>query len=239
MEFYQHRTVDEQADRLPEKYRENFKRTQIDRIKIDGETIQGYFDYSFLEEKSYVEQPIRSNDGSVDVENYNTFLTPRIIIRYNMMGIEDYRALMKKLKTKNAFSVTCYDLVEDKIVTHEMYCAPSQMPIIYHQYLMALGIKEHTIELIGTNNVKDIILKYHINREGYDFLPSERSLKRNEPHKLEDSLYWEKDNGYTVTSSAVGTLLSWNTMPNGEGVSYSLDNNYYFSKDIDLYAQWR
>lgn len=151
--FYEKRTVQEQASRLPAEYREHYRNTQLDRIEIDGETIQGYFEYSFVEEKSYTVQPVRSNDGVIDdIDNYETFLTPRIIIKYNMMDIEDYRKLMKKLKSKkNGFTVTCYDIVEDKRVTHEMYFAPPQMPIIYQKYLMALGVQEYTIELIGTN----------------------------------------------------------------------------------------
>lgn len=152
MNFYPHRTVEEQAARLPLDLQENYQATQLDRIKIDGEEIMGYFEYSFMEEKSYTEQPTRSIDGSIpDIDEYTTFLTPRIIIKYNMMNIEDYRKLMKMLKSKNSFLVECYDIVDDKRVTHDMYFAPPSMPIIYQQYLMALGIREYSIELIGTN----------------------------------------------------------------------------------------
>ena len=154
MNFYPHRTVDEQADRLPSELRAKYKATQIDRIVIDGKEILGYFEYSFLEEKSYKTQPVRSMDGTMEsLDDISTFLTPRIIIKYNMMGIEDYRKLMSMLNDtkKNAHIVTCYDIVKDKRVTHEMYFAPTSMPIIYQQYLIALGVQEFTIELIGTN----------------------------------------------------------------------------------------
>jgi uncharacterized repeat protein (TIGR02543 family) len=151
--FYKNRSISEQSNRLPSFYQSNYERVQLDRIKIDDEEIQGYFEYSFLEEKSYVEQPTRSNDGSIgNIDEIETILTPRVIIKYNMMNIDDYRRLMKKLKSKNSFNVTCYDIVEDKMVTHQMYAAPSSMPKIYQQYLMAMGIQEFTIELIGTNN---------------------------------------------------------------------------------------
>ena len=165
MLFYPHRTVEEQMDRLPPELQEKYRETQLDRIEIDGEVINGYFEYSFLEEKSYVSQPVRSDDGVIyDLDDYQTFLTPRIIIRYNMMNIEDYRRLMKKIKSKkNAFNVTCYDVVEDKRVTHEMYFATPQMPIIYQQYLIALGIKEYVIELIGTNRRTTFELTYFFN----------------------------------------------------------------------------
>ena len=165
MQFYPHRTVEEQSNRLPQELREAYKNSQLDRITIsDGETeleVTGYAEYSYLEEKSYKEQPVRTSDGKIpEIEEYATFLTPRLIIKYNMMGIDDYRALMKMIKRKNSFVVTCYDVVEDKIVSKEMYVAPTSMPIIYQQYLIALGIQEFTIEFIGTNNEKSIIEFY-------------------------------------------------------------------------------
>lgn len=152
MNFYPNRTVEEQMQRLPLELRTKYKSTQLDRIEIDGCEIQGYFDYSFMDEKSYTEQPVRSQDGSIEnLKDYTTFLTPRLIIKYNMMNIDDYRTLMTFLKSKNTFNVTCYDIVADRRVTHEMYFANPQMPIIYQRYLAALGVQDYTIELIGTN----------------------------------------------------------------------------------------
>lgn len=156
MQFYTKRTVSEQANRLPLELREAYIKSQLDRITIfDGLKeleLTGYAEYSYLEEKSYSTQPVRTIEGIIEeIEEYKTFLTPRLIIKYNMMGIEDYRSLMKMLKKRNSFIVKCYDVVEDKIVTNSMYRATPSMPIIYQQYLMALGIQEYTIELIGTN----------------------------------------------------------------------------------------
>ena len=161
MKFYPYRTIDEQAERLPLEFQEKYKTTALDRIEIDGCEIHGYFEYSFMEEKSYAEQPFRSQDGSIeDLDNYTTFLTPRLIIKYNMMNIDDYRNLMTLLKSKNAFNVTCYDIVADRRVTHEMYFANPKMPVIYQQYLSALGVQDYTIELIGTNRKPDKIHFY-------------------------------------------------------------------------------
>lgn len=156
MNFYPHRTVEEQAERLPEELREAYKNSQIDRIIIfDGkETIEltGYAEYSYLDEKSYKTQPVRTQDGAIqEIEEYATFLTPRLVIKYSMMGIDDYRSLMKMLKRRNGYIVKCYDVVEDKIVKNEMYVATPSMPRIYQQFLIAMGIQEYNIELIGTN----------------------------------------------------------------------------------------
>lgn len=162
MQFYPHRTVEEQAERLPEELREAYKNSQIDRIRMfDGNKaieLTGYAEYSYLDEKSYKAQPVRSQDGAIEeIEEYATFLTPRLIVKYNMMGIDDYRSFMKMIKGRNGFAVQCYDPVEDKIVTNEMYVATPSMPIIYQQYLAALGIKEYNIEMIGTNSQRKII----------------------------------------------------------------------------------
>lgn len=196
MQFYPHRTVEEQAERLPEQLREAYRNSQLDRIKIsDGVTeleLTGYAEYSYLEEKSYKTQPVRTQDGAIpEIEEYATFLTPRLIIKYNMMHIDDYRSLMKMLKRKNAFNVTFYDVVEDKIVTHEMYVATPSMPIIYQQFLMALGIQEYVIELIGTNNPPD--MKFYI--EGTEYV-TKSGTKWGEFAESVDFLTIESSSGY-------------------------------------------
>lgn len=187
MDFYPKRSIEEQASRLPEEYRENYDRVQLDRIWIDGCEISGYFEYSFMEEKSYKEQPVRSQDGTiVDLEQYSTFLTPRLIIKYNMMGIGDYRKLMTLLQSKNAFEVTCYDEVRDRHVTHEMYFAPPSMPIIYQKYLKALGIQDCSIELIGTNRSSGSF-EITIGTEKYTAYVNEdwmRFVRRNPKYKI-------------------------------------------------------
>ena len=175
MNFYPHRTVEEQAARLPYELREAYKNSQIDRIRMfDGnKTIEltGYAEYSYLDEKSYKAQPVRSQDGAIEeIEEYATFLTPRLIVKYNMMGIDDYRSFMKMIKGRNGFAIQCYDPVEDKIVTNERYVATPSMPIIYQQYLAALGIKEYNIEMIGTNSQSKITFGVSFNGgiERYD-----------------------------------------------------------------------
>jgi hypothetical protein len=169
MQFYPKRTVEEQAERLPPSYQESYLNSKLDRIEIDGCEIHGYFEYSFMEEKSYMEQPTRSQDGSIEnLDDYSTLLTPRLIIKYNMMNIDDYRTLMTFLKSKNTFNVTCYDIVADRRVTHEMYFANPSMPIIYQRYLSVMGIKEYSIELIGTNRrTEDMEISFYIGDTQY------------------------------------------------------------------------
>lgn len=252
MDFYARRTVAEQADRLPQAFRDNYRRTQLDRIKIDGEEIFGYFEYSFLEEKSYREQPIRSDSGVIEnLNSYATFLTPRLIIKYNMMHIDDYRKLMKLLKSKNEFVVECYDIVEDKRVTHRMYFAPPQMPIIYQQYLMALGVQEYAIELIGTNDSPEITYEFNIPddiKSDFDDVVNVTTYIQSSNYNAKtivgkvpvvdkygqdytlDTLVERIDNRYS--------LLGWNTNKDGSGENYVDGAEYYISQPLTLYAIW-
>lgn len=153
-----HYSVAEQQSRLPLYLREFYETRQLDRIKIDGNEIQGYFEYSFSDEKSYVTEPTRSASGTIEnLNSYATFLTPRLVIKYNYMHIGDYRKLMQLLNSKNEFVVECYDIVLDKRVVHKMYHATPQMPTIHQRNLEVLGIRDYTVELIGTNNDFDTI----------------------------------------------------------------------------------
>lgn len=254
--FYTKRTVLEQSRRLPPDLQTDYRIRQLDRIRIDGEEILGYFEYSFLEEKSYKTQPVRADDGSIpDLENYATFLTPRLIIKYNMMQIEDYRKLMKKLKQKNVFNVECYDIVEDKRVAHEMYFAPPQMPIIYQQYLAVLGVQEYTIELIGTNRKTHINITYDFN---FSSSPDAVSLatwfNTYYPHDptivtVENLPYNQKNvvgkltlsDGSLLSQIGVSNLLYWSTSREGGeeyGARYTDGASYYLATDLTLYGQW-
>lgn len=253
-EFYAHRSVAEQKARLPQPFQKNYETTVLDQVEIDGNVIQGYMEYSFLEEKSYFEQPARSLNGSI--ENINThavFFTPRLIIKYDMMHIEDYRKLMLLLQSKNEFSVTCYDPVLDKRVTHLMYAAPTSMPVIYQQYLMALGVKEFSLELIGTNNgVKTCAVTYDYNLpSGYANKFSQTKatqvFTKNASGKIgQYATYTIDDTTYLLSSKKTIELLdnkytfqNWNTKQDGSGFYYIDGDAYFMSSDTTLYAIWR
>ena len=257
MRFYEDRSVREQMNRLPLELQQYYEKTQLDRIKIDGVEIHGYFEYSFLEEKSYREQPVRSDAGVIeDLDSYATFLTPRLIIKYNMMHIDDYRKLMKLLKSKNEFEVECYDIVEDKRVTHRMYFAPPQMPIIYQQYLMALGIQEYSIELIGTNSTPTMKYDFNIPADALSYFktqdpgePLERdgvSVGYNTKTTIGNLAITNRYgsnitfvNAFTADASAPQyAFVQWNTRKDGTGVAYADNNGYYISQNTTLYAQW-
>lgn len=240
-------------NRLPIELQQKYEKTQLDRVEIDGITLQGYFEYSFLEEKSYAENPTRSDDGSiVGLEDMRTFLTPRLIIKYNMMDIEDYRTLMKLIKSKNTFIVTCYDIVEDKRVTHEMYFAPPSMPVIYQQYLMALGVQDFAIELIGTNTDPFVNINYIFNfpdevSEEYYVTSGNYTVSASKYEKY--TIIQPNVTAYNKTTQEVITvplqtlvrtsqLVGFNTNINGTGTFFQIDQSYWISTSTTLFAMW-
>lgn len=252
-EFYHKRSVEEQKARLPQSFQSNYEKTVLDQVEIDGNVIQGYMEYSFLEEKSYFEQPTRSLNGSIEnINTYAVFFTPRLIIKYDMMNIEDYRKLMLLLQSKNEFSVTCYDPVLDKRVTHLMYAAPTSMPAIYQQYLMALGVKEFSLELIGTNNgLKSCNVTYNYNiPSGYETKFSQITAKqiftKNASGVVGETASYSVDGQtYMLSSDKTKELLDnqyifqgWNTQSDGKGFTYVDGNAYFFYGDTTLYARW-
>lgn len=243
--FYEKRTIYDQMNRLPLDLRENYKNTQLDRIELDGELITGYFNYSFLEEKSYVEEPTRSQDGSIsNIDDIPFILTPRVIINYNMMQIEDYRKVQKLHKTKNAFYVSLYDLVENKRVSHQMYFATPSMPSIYQKYLSVLGVKEYQIELIGTNNSASVTYNLNLPENvSLDNVNLSLTYTKTVPFNSATTLGIKNIDGSTLESISVNgdlyLLSSWNDKRDGSGMSFGNLSSLTLTKHILLFAQWR
>lgn len=254
IEFYPHRTVEEQKARLPQNFQENYEKTVLDQVEIDGNIIRGYMEYSFLNEKTYFEQPTRSLNGSIEnINTYAAFLTPRLVIKYNMMNIQDYRNLMTLLQSKNEFTVTCYDPVLDKRVTHKMYAAPTQMPIIYQRYLMALGVQEFSIELIGTNNgVRELTITYDYNIPSdiiwsYETSNTQTFRENVSGNVGEDATITLGEKTVQISSQDVASSImqdrylfnGWNTKQDGSGFTYIDGDSYMMTTSQTLYAQWR
>lgn len=246
-----HRTMSEQRDRLPLYLREFYEKRQLDRIKIDGNEIQGYFEYSFLNEKTYVKSPERSANGSIEnLNSYATFLTPRLIIKYNYMHIEDYRTLMRLLNSKNEFVVECYDIVLDERVVHKMYFATPAMPNIHQRYMEVLGVTDYTIELIGTNtDYEEHTLTYEFNIPSEVSWAYETVATQTFVHNLSD-IVGGVNASYTNSESQVINISeetfnnkyvfqTWNTQADGKGMNYIDGDAYFIQNNITLYAIWK
>lgn len=140
---------------------------EIHKVVIDGNEFSGYKAFSFIWEKTYVKEPTRSSNGTIgNLNSYATFTTPHLKIDFSMISIDDYRRLYKLILQKSEFNVTCYDIVNDKKTTNKMYFAPDQFPILYtvarqlasgKDIIELTGVRDYTIELIGTNNELDLV----------------------------------------------------------------------------------
>lgn len=253
IKFYPNRTIEEQKARLPQAFQANYGATVLDQVEIDGNIIRGYMEYSFLNEKSYFEQPTRSLNGSIEnINSYAIFLTPRLVIKYSMMNIEDYRNLLMLLQSKNEFTVTCYDPVLDKRVTHKMYAAPTSMPKIYQQYLMALGVQEFALELIGTNNdvgIFTVTYDYNIPSAYQSSFGTKSAtqtfaqnasgvLGANATYNIGDTVYQLNSQKSLDLLGNKYSFLGWNTKQDGSGFNYIDGDAYFISSDTRLFARW-
>ena len=130
----------------------------IHKVYIDGKVFSDYQAFSFCWIKTLKEEPSRGDDGSIpDLDNYVWFLTPQLKINFSLLSIDDYRAIMKMIYSKNAHIVTCYDIIDDDWTTNEMYFAPEEMPKLYaitealNSSPTLIGVQDYVVEMIGTN----------------------------------------------------------------------------------------
>ena len=80
----------------------------IDGIKIGGEWFVGigYQGLLNVNTKTYVEEPTRSNDGSIpNINDHDTFIVPRCKVNFKYFKIEDYQKLLRVINSANEFPV--------------------------------------------------------------------------------------------------------------------------------------
>lgn len=163
---------------------------EIHKVVIDGNVFSGYKVFTFLWEKTFVKEPTRSSNGTIgNLNSYATFITPHLKIDFSLMSIDDYRRLYKLILQKNEFTVTCYDIVSNTRVTKKMYFAPDQFPTLYtvarrlstgDKFIELTGIRNYTVELIGTNNeVESIKVTYLPNYPAGQSPPSQSEVKED------------------------------------------------------------
>ena len=98
----------EQLARLPQALQDNYNRTRLDLVEIDGEKFSSYSTFTYYEAKTYVKSPTRSQTGAMgNLNSYATFVTPRLKISFNYMDNNVYRRHIQLINSKNEFTVTC------------------------------------------------------------------------------------------------------------------------------------
>ena len=222
----------------------------IDKVTIDNNVFTDYTAFTFLMEKSYVKSPVRSSNGSIDnLDSYAWFLTPHLKMDFSLMSIDTYRTMMKLIQTKNEFTVTCYDVVNDKDVTHNMYFATEQMPKLWaiakalngDEWVELLGVQDYTVELIGTNtDVSQVSVTYNLNAPSGSTWGGETSITIATP------INFTLNVGTTLSGEDVSQITFGNTYKfkywcetaDASGFKYIDGNEYMFKSNTTLYAIW-
>lgn len=137
----------------------NYVANGIDKYVVDGITYSGYGDnYMFTWKKTYPKSPERASNGNMgNLDTFATFKTPILRVTYPLMTITDYRNMMIQYLDKNEYTVTCYDNIHNKMTTNIMYYGDPADPEYWYRTtddgkVEVLGVKNFTVELIGTNN---------------------------------------------------------------------------------------
>lgn len=219
----------------------------IDRITIDGNVFTDYRAYSFALLKSYVKSPVRSGSGVIEnLNSYATFLTPQLQIDFSIISIDSYRALIKLLRSKNEFTVTCYDVVENMDVTYKMYFEPNELPKLYtiaralngDDIVELLGVQDFSIKMVGTNSALDnISVIYHLNPPS-DSGATDRTIAENDLVKGQEVIIGQASTFQDETFNGKYKFNGWNTSQIGVGMTYLEGGSYQVSNNIILYAQW-
>lgn len=168
-------------------YNKEYVAENISFIKIDGNVFTNYGQYSFIWEKSYAKSPTRSVGGSIgNLNEMPTFIVPHLVIDFSIMSIDDYRKLMILHYDSNEHIVECYDPIYNRMITEKMYFATEEMAKlhtiaqkrflngVWEEWIDLVGVREYTVELIGTNNDEDkqYTVRYVYNAPtGADFQP--------------------------------------------------------------------
>lgn len=151
----------------------------IDYITIDGTKFTNYGAFTFMWEKSYVDDESlkRANDGSIpQINDASFFITSHLKIDFSLLSIDDYRKLLELEYEQNEHLVVVYDVLRgQKWITQYMYIATLEMPKLWtivenrqkgeenwEHWLSVCGVKDYTIELIGTNNPCNLPATYRL-----------------------------------------------------------------------------
>lgn len=240
----------------------------IDRVTIDDIHFNDYSAFTFLMEKTMVTSPTRSMDGSMELDTHAWFLTPHLKIDFSLMSIEAYRIIMKLIRSKNEFLVTCYDIVEDKDVTHKMYFATEQMPKLWsiaralnrinvqtqrpEYYTELIGVQDYTVELIGTNNdYETSTITYNLNTPSDATWSGAITATEEAATRYTTNIgvsIWDgttNDKGEENTQYIANLTFNnkykfkcWSENKNGTGFTYLDGNEYRITQDTTLYAIW-
>lgn len=234
-----------------------YEAVDIDKVYIDENCFTNYGQYQFIWEKTFVKEPKRGGRGNLgNLNSYTTFLTPHLIIDFSVMPIDDYRAIMKLHYERNEYTVKCYDIIYNRPIKVKMYFATEQMAKLYtinktrlkgngewEDFIMLAGVKEYSVELIGTNNELDLISVFYnynapLDESGLPIYPNGSPI----PNEAEEDVYMGEE-------IVVGANSTFPDMPpsskyrfkhwvDKDGTIYSNGKVLTVNAEMTLYAVW-
>lgn len=233
--------------------RTEYEALNIDKVKIDGNVFDNYGVYSFVWEKSYIEEPTRSSSGAIDnLNSYVTFITGHFKINFSIMPIDYYRKLMQLIYSKNEFVVECYDVVYNKVVEQKMYFKTEELPTLWtiahkvqgtrdewETWIELAGVQDYTVEMVSTNADMDYVsVMYYRNSPTNEYDTDFRA----EENVLVGSLVQIGTAATDFTDAEIGNYVfsHWNTQKDGKGRNVTNNAIETINKDgLILYAQWQ
>lgn len=118
--------------------------------EFDGITYQGLLS---VNTKTYVEEPTRSNDGSIpNIEDHDTFFVPQVKFSLKYFSIGDYQRLCRAVNSSNEFPVRYWDKQFGDFRTYMMYMKPEEMHKLYNVRTSVFGVLDYELEFVGTLN---------------------------------------------------------------------------------------
>lgn len=136
----------------------------LGKIFIGGEEFTGigYQGLMTVNTKTYVEEPVRQNDGSIaNINDHDTFIVPRCKVNFKFFNIRDYQRLCRVINSANEFPVSYFDKQFGEFRTYMMYVEPEEMAKIYNVGTSVIGVLDYEVSFIGTlNNLEEFEVKY-------------------------------------------------------------------------------
>ena len=217
---------------------ENLGKIWINEQEFTGMAYQGFLT---VNTKTYVEEPTRSNDGSIpNINDYDTFVVPRCKVNFKYFNIDDYQRLCEAVQS-NEFYVEYYDKQFDTFVKHKMYCEPEEMAKLYNVGTDVFGVLDYEISFIGTlNDLEEFTITYDGNggtssNEPLGSFDASKEYSRYDIVTLEGDRYYQAiwyDNKIVAKEHPLTDYKYWKEYDNV--VEFNISDVY--SKDRIVYS---
>lgn len=186
--------------------------------------------------KTYLEEPIRSQDGSMEnIEDAVTFIVPQVEFNFKYFNLTDYVDMCNILEDYNQFEAKYFDVRYKQWVTHKMYCKPQEMTKIYNLRTSVIGVFDYKVQFVGTLNDIPETVTLTLYPNGGTFINARYNYKSETmPYKSNVII-----SNNEINEKSGYTLSGWNTEADGSGMNYNNGDKLKLVSNLTLYAQWQ